>query len=141
MRYFKIEPEVAGGLGQNTKMDRSVHPPIVSKLHYELDGWPDDVILESFPSFIVTEETKQVLLQAGVTGAQFDEVEITTSGQFRDLYPDRLLPNFVWLKIEGMAGQDDFGTTSNGMLTVSERALGLLNRLGISNALVTPFEN
>ena len=35
MKYFYIQPEVAGGLGKNTVMDRSVHPPIVSRLHYE----------------------------------------------------------------------------------------------------------
>ena len=30
MKYFYIETEVAGGLGENTAMDRSVHPPIVT---------------------------------------------------------------------------------------------------------------
>jgi hypothetical protein len=35
MKYFYIQPEVAGGLGKNTVMDRSVHPPIVSRLHHE----------------------------------------------------------------------------------------------------------
>ena len=53
MQYVYIEPEVAGGLGDHTVMDRSVHPPIVSKLHYQMEGWLGDALLESFPVFIV----------------------------------------------------------------------------------------
>lgn len=45
MKYFYIEPEVAGGLGRNTVMNRAVHPPVVSKLHYHFDGWLGDVLL------------------------------------------------------------------------------------------------
>lgn len=41
-KFFALEPEVAGGLGPNTVMDRSVHPPRVSHLHYVFDGWMGD---------------------------------------------------------------------------------------------------
>ena len=37
MKYVYVEPEVAGGLGQGTEMDTSVHPPVVRKLQYELE--------------------------------------------------------------------------------------------------------
>jgi hypothetical protein len=139
MKYFYLEPEVAGGLGNNTVIDRSVHPPIISKLHYHLDGWLGDVILESFPSFIVTEKTKQKLQEIGLTGARFDKVELTTSDQFKELYPNRHLPKFVWLRVDGQTGRDDFGTAPDGRLVVSERAHETLKSLGISNALVTSF--
>lgn len=79
MKYFFIQPEVAGGIGENTMMDRSVHPPIVSRLHYELDGWPDDVLLRTFPCLIVTEGAKRKLQSVGLTGVRFDKVEVTTS--------------------------------------------------------------
>ena len=139
MRYFYIEPEVAGGLGKNTVMNRSVHPPVISKLHYELDGWLGDVLLESFPSFIVTEEAERRLRELGATGALFDEVEVTTTDQFKELYPNRQLPRFLWLKVDGKAGRDDLGTAQEWRLVVSERVLELLKGLGISNASVTPF--
>jgi hypothetical protein len=44
MKYHSIEPEVAGGLGANTIMDRTVHPPVVTKLHCKvnLDAHYDD---------------------------------------------------------------------------------------------------
>jgi hypothetical protein len=45
MKYFYVEPEVAGGLGERTVMDRSTHPPVVKRLHYQLEGWLGDAIL------------------------------------------------------------------------------------------------
>lgn len=139
MKYFYIEPEVAGALGMNTVMDRRVHPPIVSKLHYHFDGWLGDQLLESFPCFIASELLEQKLKEAGFTGTVFDRVEITVSQQFRELYPNRQLPKFVWLRVEGTVGRDDFGIAPDGRLIVSERALGLLRDLRISHALVTEF--
>lgn len=139
MKYFYVEPEVAGGLGENSVMDRSVHPPIVSDLHYRFDGWPEDALLESFPVFIVSDVAQENLVEMCASGIRFDEVEITTSDQFNELYSDRQLPKFVWLKVEGQAGRDDFGTVSDGRLVVSERALEALKNLGISNASVSPF--
>jgi hypothetical protein len=140
MQYFYIEPEVAGGLGDQTILDRSVHPPIVDKLHYQMEGWLGDAILESFPAFIVTEEAKQGLLEAGVTGVDFADVTITTSDEFRQLYPNRALPSFAWLKPQGSPAQDDFGVASDGRLVISERALKVLQKFGVENAVVEPFD-
>lgn len=140
MKYFYIEPEVAGGLGKNTVMNRGVHPPVVSKLHYHFDGWLGDQVLESFPCFIASEVVREKLQETRFTGVTFDQVEITVSEQFQELYPNRQLPKFVWLKVEGAAGQDDFATAPDGRLVASEQALQLLQELGISHALVTEFE-
>ena len=140
MQYFYIEPEVAGGLGDQTILDRSVHPPIVNKLHYQMEGWLGDAILESFPAFILTEEAKQGLLEIGVTGVDFADVTVTTSDEFSELYPNRALPPFAWLKPQGNPGQDDFGVASDGRLVISERALKVLQKFGIENAVVEPFD-
>jgi hypothetical protein len=141
MRYFNIEPEVAGSSeGDNSVMDRSVHPPIVSRLHYVFDGWLGDVLLTSFPCFIVTEGAKNKLMESGVTGVHFADVEITTSELFREIYPGRKLPRFAWLQVTGRAGQDDFGLVANKRLVVSERALDALKGLQLIHALIEPFE-
>ena len=140
MNYFYIEPEVAGGLGKNTELYCGVHPPIVSRLHYHFDGWLGDQLLETFPCFIVTEFMEQKLRETGFTGMRFDQVEITVSEQFQELYPDQQLPKFVWLRVEGTAGEDDFGTAPDGRLIASERALDYLRQLGISHALVSEFQ-
>jgi|SRR5215813_10993209 len=139
MRYFRVEPEVAGGLGKNTVMDRGEHSPVVIRLHYEFDDWLGDVLLESFPSFIITEEANLKLEQIGFTGVLFDEVEITISETFRGRNANRVLPKFVWLRINGKAGREDFGAAPNGALVVSERALQALEDLGIRNAIVAPI--
>ena len=129
MRYFSIEPEVAGSSqGPNSVMDRSVHPPIVSRLHYVFSGWSGDVLLESFPAFIVTEDAMNKLVETGTTGARFADVVVTTTYPFRELHPDTKLPRFVWLQVVGRAGRDDFGLADN-------------IRLVISDALIEPFEN
>jgi hypothetical protein len=136
--YYDLEPDVAGGLGKNTVMDRSVHPPIVRKLHYEFYGWSGDALVTSFPCYLVTDEARQELENAGITGAQFEKAEITTSDEFDELFPNVRLPRFVWLKVRGQLGLDDFGTAPDGKLVVSDTAIGVLQRLGIPNALVTP---
>jgi len=141
MRYFSIEPEVAGSSeGPNSVMDRSVHPPIVSRLHYEFDGWLGDVLLASFPCFIVTEDAKSKLMESGVTGVRFADAETTTSELFREIYPGRKLPRFAWLQVTGRAGQDDFGLVANKRLVISERALDVLKGLQLNDALIEPFE-
>lgn len=139
MQYFSVEPEVAGGLGDHTIADWKVHPPIISVLHYELDGWLGDEILESFPVFIVTHKVKEELTAIGVTGANFYDVDVTTSDNFRELYPNRDIPRFAWLKPMGKAGQDDFATADDSRLVVSKRALDVLRTAGASHALIEPF--
>ncbi len=140
MEYSLIEPEVAGGIGEHSVIDRSSGKMVVRKLHYEFDGWGDDVLLESCPCFIVTEGAKRKLQSIGATGIRFDEVEVTTSELFEELFPNRQLPKFVWLQIDGKPGQDDFGIAQDLRLVISERALEALRELGISNALVTPYK-
>jgi len=141
MAYFYLEPEVAGGIGENTVMNSNVHPPFISKLNYHFDDWLGDVLLESFPAFIVTAEAKDRLESTGVTGVRFDEVEVTTSDVFAELHPGRQLPEFVWLLVEGKPGQDDFGLAADGRLVVSEKAFAVLRDLGISHALVSEFDS
>jgi len=136
--YYYIEPEVAGGLGCNTMMDRSSHPPIVSRLHYKFDGWLDDELLETFPCYIITKRLWKVIQDEEFTGVESAPVEISLSEVFQELYPNRKVPDFVWLKVSGKAGIDDFGITSDNRLVVSER---VLNLLGLKYCLVVPFEN
>ena len=141
MKYFYVEPEVAGGLGENAEIDHSVRPFQVLRLHYHLDGWLGDVLLESFPVFIITENAKNRLQEAGFSGAAYDEVQITTSYEFKQLYPRRTLPAFAWMKIEGAAGHDDFGIAMDRRLVISERAIDVLRQLGIPNAEIAPFDD
>ena len=138
--YYAIEPEVAGGWGERTVSDVSVHPPLVTRLHYEFEGWLGDVLLESFPCFIVTELARDSINRLDPTGANFGDVEVTTSEEFEELHPNTVLPRFHWLQIRGKAGQADFGLTHDSRLVVSERILRALRSLGLSHAIVSEFD-
>ncbi len=107
MQYYQIEPEVAGGIGEHSVIDRSSGKMVVRKLHYEFYGWFGDELLESTPCFIVLERLAREIESAQLTRISFDDVEVTKSDQFEPLYPNRQLPKFVWLQIDGKPGQDD----------------------------------
>jgi hypothetical protein len=139
MSFHIIEPEVAGGLGEGTVMSRATHPPVVTKLHYKFDGWLGDVLLETFPCFIITEETAKKLQALAATGAAYADVQVTKSEEFEDMYPNRVLPAFVWLQVTGKAGTDDFGLAEDFRLVVSDRVLELFKGSGIQNAIVEDF--
>ncbi len=137
--YYYIEPEVSGGLGENSVVDTSVHPPVVSKLHYQFDGWLGDDLLETFPCYIITEQLKDEIDSTGLSGCQFYGVEVTKSDQFDELYPGKELPGFYWLKINGKAGKEDFGIADDHRLVVSEKTMLILKKNNIDQADIEEF--
>jgi hypothetical protein len=139
MKYFYVEPEVAGELGDRTVLDSTVHPPRVDKLQYKFVGWLGDSLLESFPCVIATQDAADALAKFGITGVQFADLEVTVSDEFHALYPERELPTFRWLQVDGIAGKDDFGIASDYRLVVSGKGIDLLQPYGIGNALIEPF--
>lgn len=139
MNYFLLEPEVAGELGNGTVIDTTVHPPLVSKLNYQFSGWLGDALLESFPCFIISADTANALEKDFYTGLSFADVEMSITPEFTAMYPNRVLPKFRWLQVQGLAGRDDFGLAPDHRLVVSEKALEKLRQFGISHALVEEF--
>jgi hypothetical protein len=138
MKFYYVDGPFAG-TPFDSLADRSVHPPLVRKLRCEVDVWLGDVLLEFYPCWIVTASAKEVISSAGLTGVQFDSVEVFKSDQFQEFEPDTNLPAFAWLKVTGNAGQDDFGVAENLRLVVSRRALKVLQGLGIPNAKISDF--
>lgn len=132
--YKLIEPEVAGGLGEQTQMDNSFFPPLIKNLHYEFEGWLGDDILESFPCYIVTERLRDGIELEKLTGVSFDKVLISKSETFLEFHPDKELPNFFWAKINGEPNRDDFFITEKNGLAISERAYSLLKKYNIDQA-------
>ncbi|MGD1318740.1 hypothetical protein [Chryseobacterium sp. 2R14A] len=138
--YKIIEPEVVGSLGKETELDNSVFPSHVKKLHYEFDGWLGDDILEFFPFYIVTYSLREALENNKFTGITFQEITISKSETFLELYPDRELPEFYWLKISGEAFKDDFFITQENILAISEKAYFVLQKYNINNANIEDLE-
>lgn len=99
---------------------------IVTKLHYQFDGWLGDDLIESTPCYIVSKRLEDAVTREKLTGFTLDEVEISGSEKFEVAYPDLELPPFVWLKVNGEPGTDDFGMTAELLLAISDRALHVL---------------
>jgi hypothetical protein len=74
-----------------------------------------------------------------LTGIVAAEVEVSKSEQF--VVPQGLpeLPRFVWLKVGGVAGKDDFGTGVDHRLVVSAAALRLLQTTKPKALSVEPY--
>jgi len=138
-RFFSLEPEVAGGWGDRTDADTSVHPPVVSHLHYEFHGWLGDELVESFPCYLVTEALGTTISRAGLSGCSLSRAEVTCSQDFTELQPDTKLPAFKWLRISGIAGQSDLGLSSEHLLVISEQALQVIGTHSISNCAVAEW--
>lgn len=147
MNFYKLYPEVAGSWGRNIAFDSSVHPPTLSKLHYEFDLRPSDELITSFASYIVTERLMNKLTEISASGCLFDDVETSKSEKFyeseKDLeaHQELELPTFFWLRVTGKAGFDDFGMSYDYLLIVSQKVLGTLGEGSFDNCKIHPFTN
>jgi hypothetical protein len=136
MQFFELQPEVAGGIGSRTQLDRSCHPPRVSHLHYRFDGWLGDELVEGFPVFLVTAALAESFGRQNLTGFEVGIVEVEESRQFHDIHPQARLPSFVWLQVTGKPGVDDFGLSPGHCVVVSKRALSLMT---LAHCDVSPY--
>jgi hypothetical protein len=140
MKYYTLEPEVAGGFGPKSILDDpSARPPRIKHFNYEFAGWAGDPLLTTVASFIVTAEVKAKIEESEAKGVQFGIVEISKSGEFEDFFPGRELPKFVWLQVTGKAGVDDFDMSPTHRLIVSQRILDILRSAGMSHCEICEF--
>ena len=127
MNYYLLSPDVAGGLGPRTRMDTSSHPPVVAFLHFEVEGWGGDVLLESFPCFIIDPAAAAALGEAGLSGFDVADCEVSKAEGTDGVAADEVLA-FRWLRPTGVPGRDDVAVDATASLVVSDRALEVLRR-------------
>lgn len=137
--FHVVGPEVAGGLGPKTVVDRSAVPPRVQNLHYVVESWLGDPILESYPVFLVTRALGEQLTTRGLTGFELRDVKVTRSEQLDEFEPHLRLPDFRWLFLTGNPTRDDFAQDGEARLVISDRALETLREGGMRHAEVTPI--
>lgn len=144
LRLYELEPEVAGGFGENTMVSNlgSVRSkqerPIVTHLHYEFSGWLGDEILETTPCFIITEKLADAIQRNELKGYILADVETSVTDEFEELYPGRKLPDFKRIIPQGTVevngsiftkwSGDDFCMSQKSVLVVSEKALAVLKK-------------
>ena len=144
MDFYSLKPEVPGHFGKQAIFDdRFARPPQVIKLHYEFDGWLGDDLVTVILTYAGTARLAGKLqnLVPAVTGLSFDMMTVTKSDEYRewgDLQP-QLLPDFVWFKIDGQPGVDDFGL-ADSRLIVSERILRVLQSLNLNHCEIGEYK-
>jgi hypothetical protein len=140
LRYYKLEPEVPGGLGNNTVADTSVHPPKVTTLHLEMFGWLGDDLLETFPCFIVTKSLGDALQRSQLSGYSLAPLVVTRSVEFDEFYRGQPLPELFWLQPHGRVGEDDICTLPDATLLASEAALSLFRSHNLENCVIAQVD-
>lgn len=145
MRLYRLSPEVAGGLGENSILIHNENGIMkdVSYSHYKFEGWLGDELLTTSPCFIVTEKLFNAIINSNLTGSKFQDMEVSESYNFKLLKPDVILPKFKRLipvgtvqiedkKVKYWSGHD-FCLMGVTRLVVSNNALNILQKHRISN--------
>jgi len=83
---------------------------------------------------VVTRDLASALAQYQFTGFKFDVVAEKKTEEFEIMHPSVVLPDFLWLKVYGVAGFSDFGIAEDRRLVVSESALVVLRGCGLKHA-------
>lgn len=135
MSVYLIKPEVAGGLGPRTVMDRTTHPPRVDVLDHEFADWLGDDLLETYPCFVVTQRLGDLLAASDLTGYRLDDVIVSTTDQFPELHPGPL-PVFHRLRVTGTPHTDDMWLDDRASLHVDDAALTVLRRARLAHAVI-----
>lgn len=142
--FYRLRPDVPGGLGENTVLDSTVHPPRVEgTLHFEIDNWFGDELISSYPCYLVSEKLSAALEGSGLGRFEIRDVEITYGeAAYERLYRHGLdeFAQFRWLFVSGTAGQDDIGLTPRGRLVVSDAALEIFRQGNLNGCEIDEYD-
>ena len=144
MAFHLVRGDAAGDLGENTSLDTSVHPPRVLHMHFAIDAWTGDDLIERFPVLLVTDRLARALHDSGMGSFELRDAEITIEPEGQELLDSTGLeefPTFRWLHVTGTAGQDDFGIDSQASLVVSDNALALLREFTLDGTDIEDYES
>jgi hypothetical protein len=142
-KFFELEPEAAGFIGDKTVGDLHVRPLELKTLEYILEWEPTDDVIQSVTVYLITEQVKEALEAIGVTGAAFDHDNLKVKGdsQYRSTHKGLKcdLSKWWWLRVTGKGGIDDFGFSKTYSLVVSERVLNVLRRFKLEYCEVSEY--
>ncbi|MBM7772932.1 hypothetical protein JOD54_003136 [Actinokineospora baliensis] len=137
--YYKLDPEVPGGIGELSELDTGVAPLVVRRLHYEFDSWFGDCLGQSSPIYILAKYAAVDLERHGFSGFNLREVLVTRSEVWEQLDLKITLPQFVWLDVVGVGGQHDIGRVDKAGLVVSSTVLDVLKSHRLDHCKIVEF--
>lgn len=132
----RLDPQVAGELGDGTVLDSSTHPPMVSQVDYVLDQPDADDFIQSFPVFLVAVELGSRLEQAGLTGFNLLDLAVRPSDNYLAVYGDVPHPQYLWMQVTGAPEQADCWLDTSFQICVSDRMMTIIEAAALSDCLV-----
>lgn len=143
MKFYKLEPEVAGEIGENSKIeyeDGKIKKIIF--LEYLFSDWLGDELISTHPCHIVTDNLKKDINSNDLTGVQFQEIKKSFSDEFVELNDLSDIPEFVQIVCDSFYEDkkddelQDFYVNRYKELIVSENALKVIKRHTLNNCLI-----
>lgn len=146
MKYFIIEPEVAGGLGEKTKIVYAEGKiKDITHLDYEFQGWQGDDILATHPCFIISESLSETIKHSSLKGYKLEDMDVSFSDEFKEFCKVNNIPQFIRIipteSIDEIKSIDllnlDFYFYKKRYLVISEDALKIIKCFHISNSNIS----
>ena len=143
MKYYRLEPEIAGEIGENSKTEyENGKIKQIIFLEYLFSDWLGDDLLSTHPCHIVTENLKNDINANNLTGIQFKKIKKAFSDEFFELNSSTDIPEFVQIVCNNFyedkndSTLQDFYVNRYKALIVSERALKVIKKHTLNNCLI-----
>jgi hypothetical protein len=135
MKIYRIHPEVPGGIGKNMDYDKTEVPWKITQLSVVFEGWLGGDLLKISTCYIVTDTLKEKIISANLTGIyNFVDFDLDYSLNFKNLYPNKILPKMHWMQLGSDVGKVDLAIGEKNKLFVSEKAMNVLKTVDLSDA-------
>jgi hypothetical protein len=132
MGFFVIEPE-ASGRPEGT-------PAAGEGPSCIFDTWLGDDVVSAHPLLLVTTDVRDALLELNQpTGFTVVRARTMRSAFFERHSPDRQLPTFWSVEVQGRPGVDDLGIGPGGSFVASARVVEALDRFSLKHATLTQY--
>jgi hypothetical protein len=132
MPFYVVEPEASG---------RPVAGLAASgESACIFDTWLGDDVVRAHPLLLVTTRVKDALSALkGGAGFSVARARVFRSAFFERHHPDRALPEFWVLSVDGSPGVDDLGIGRDGSVIASARVVETLNRFTLRQATLSQY--
>lgn len=133
---YRLDPQVAGELGDETVLDSSTHPPLVSQVDYVLDQPDADDLIQSFPIFLISTGLGSRLQDAGLTGFALAGALVRPSENYLAIYGAVPHPQYMWFQVIRADIEADCWLDESLQLCVSDRMMRHLEAADLSDCLI-----
>lgn len=143
MKFYKLQPEVAGEIGESSKIEyENGKIKKIIFLEYLFNDWLGGELLSTHPCHIVTENLKEDINANNLTGIQFQKIKKSFSDEYVELNNSTDIPEFVQIVCNNFYEEkkdnalQDFYVNRYKELIVSERALKVIKKHTLNNCLI-----